>query len=75
MLISRKELKVLTSKIHFLEEDVKELAERVHTLYQVGLGAEQRIKYLEEYLDIELTCIPSRTQYKKTNPRNSVVKS
>lgn len=75
MFISRKELKVLTSKIHSLEEDVKELAERVHPLYQVGLGAEQRIKYLEEYLDIELTRIPSKTQYKKTNPRNSIVKS
>ena len=75
MFISKKELKILTSKIHFLEEDVKDLEERVHTLYHVSLGAEQRIKYLEEYLDIELTYNPSKTQYKKTNPRNSVVKS
>jgi hypothetical protein len=64
MFISRKELKVLTSKIHFLEEDVKELAERVYTLYQVGLGAEQRIKYLEEYLNIKLVRNPARTLYK-----------
>ena len=70
MFISRKELKVLTSKIHFLEEDVKELTERMQTLYQVGLGAEQRIKYLEEYLDIKLVRNPARTLYKSNIEKN-----